>query len=88
MNYVLITAARNEEAFVGKTLESVVAQTMRPVRWVIVDDASTDRTAAIVNEYVSRHPWIELVQRPPRSNRSFAGKAHAVNAGLERMKDL
>jgi biofilm PGA synthesis N-glycosyltransferase PgaC len=88
MQYVLITAARNEEAFIGKTLESVVAQTRRPERWVIVDDASTDRTAAIVKEYASRHQWIELLQRPPRTDRSFAGKAHAVNAGLERMKNV
>jgi glycosyltransferase involved in cell wall biosynthesis len=88
MQYVLITAARNEEAFIGKTLESVVAQTVRPVRWVIVDDGSTDRTAAIVGEYASLHRWIELVQNPPRPDRSFAGKAHAVNAALERLKDV
>lgn len=88
MNYVLITAARNEEAVIRSTLESVVAQTRRPERWVIVDDGSTDATAAIVEEYAARHPWIELVCRVPRAERSFAGKAHAVNAALERMGGL
>jgi biofilm PGA synthesis N-glycosyltransferase PgaC len=88
MNYVLITAARNEGAMIQATIDSVVAQTVRPIRWVIVDDGSTDRTAAIVSESAKPHPWIELVQRPPRVNRSFAGKVHSVNAGLERVAGL
>jgi biofilm PGA synthesis N-glycosyltransferase PgaC len=88
MQYVLITAARNEQASIGHTLESVVAQTTLPVRWVILDDSSTDRTADIVQDYAKRYPWIDLVQRPPRQNRSFAGKAKAVNAGLERLSGM
>jgi hypothetical protein len=88
MKYVLITPARNESAFIERTLESVVAQTLRPVRWVIVDDGSTDATPEIVARYAAQHDWIVLVQRPPRTDRSFAGKAHAVNAGLERVRDL
>ena len=88
MNYVLITAARNEEACIERTIESVVAQTKLPVQWVIVDDGSTDRTASIVEGYARRYPWIDLVRRPARTDRSFAGKAHAVNAALERMKGL
>jgi biofilm PGA synthesis N-glycosyltransferase PgaC len=88
MKYVLITPARNEEAFIAKTLESVVAQTLLPQRWIIVDDGSTDRTVQIVESYLPRYPWIELVRRDPRADRSFAGKAHAVNAGLERVKSI
>jgi glycosyltransferase involved in cell wall biosynthesis len=83
MKYVLITAARNEEAFIRKTLDSVVAQTLLPERWVIVDDGSTDHTAEIVESYAKRHPWIELVRRRQDGDRNFASKAHAVNAGLE-----
>jgi glycosyltransferase involved in cell wall biosynthesis len=88
MKYVLITPAHNEEAFIEKTLASMVAQTRLPERWVIVDDGSTDRTAQIVESYVSRHRWIELFRRPARSDRSFAGKVHAFNAGLERVRTL
>ena len=52
--YVLITPARNEEAFIEKTLASMAAQTVLPQRWVIVDDGSTDQTAEIVQSYASR----------------------------------
>jgi glycosyltransferase involved in cell wall biosynthesis len=86
MNYVLITSARNEEAVIRETLESVAAQTRPPQCWVVVDDGSTDRTAAIVKEYGKRHKWIDLVSRPPRTERSFAGKANAVNLALERVR--
>lgn len=88
MRYVLITPARNEVAFIDKTLISMVGQTVLPDRWVIVDDGSTDGTAEIVESYARRHPWIELVRRARRPDRSFAGKAHAFNAGLERVKSL
>ena len=88
MKYVLITPAHNEEAFIQKTLDSMVAQTVLPEPWVIVDDGSTDRTAEIVESWAGRHPWIELVRRPQRLDRSFAGKVHAFNAGLERVQSI
>lgn len=88
MKYVLITPARNEAAFIEKTIASVIHQTVLPAKWVIVDDASTDQTAEIVDRYLPQYPWIELVRRPPRTDRSFAGKVHAFNAGFERVKDI
>jgi poly-beta-1,6-N-acetyl-D-glucosamine synthase len=88
MKYVLITPAHNEGGFIDKTLQSVCAQTSRPERWIIVDDGSTDETAEIGENYTSRYPWIELVRLPQRRDRSFAGKVHAFNAGLERVQSL
>jgi glycosyltransferase involved in cell wall biosynthesis len=88
MRYVLITPARNEERYIEGTIQSVVAQTVLPERWVIVDDGSTDRTAEIVRDFALRYPWIELVTRPQRADRSFAGKVFAFNAGLDRVKSL
>ena len=88
MNYVLITPARNEEGYIRKGLDSVTAQTLPPLRWVIVDDGSTDRTADIVREYAQRFPWIQLVSRPQHVDRSFAGKVRAFNAGFEEVQSL
>ncbi len=88
IKYVIISPARNEEANIGRLLDSVVGQTHRPERYVVVDDNSTDRTAEIVAEYARQHPWIELVRRGAREDRSFAAKVKAFNAGYERVKDL
>jgi biofilm PGA synthesis N-glycosyltransferase PgaC len=86
--YVLITPARNEAAFIELTIKSVVAQTVRPARWVIVSDGSTDGTDDIVSRYTARHEWIELVRMPERPERHFAGKVHAFNAGYARVKNI
>ena len=88
MKYVLITPARNEEILICKSLDSVTSQTLPPVRWVVVDDGSTDRTAEIVEDYTRRFPWIELLRRPQHLDRNFAGKVHAFNAGFDRLKGL
>jgi|SRR5215469_6723634 len=88
LRYVLITPSRNEARFIEKTLESVVGQTLLPLKWIIVNDGSTDATAEIVTRYAARHSWIELVNRPARNERHFAAKVHAFNAGLERIERL
>ena len=88
MNYVLITSARNEESYIGRTLESVVAQTQVPERWIILDDGSTDRTAKIVEDYVNRFPWISLIRRENRPDRHFRGKADAVNCAFKALASV
>lgn len=86
--YVLITPARNEAQFVELTLKSVVAQTVRPLKWIIVSDGSTDGTDEIVNKYSAEYPWIELLRMPERRERHFAGKVLAFNAGQAKVRDL
>lgn len=86
--YVLITPARNEARFIELTLRSMVAQTVRPLRWIIVSDGSTDGTDEIVRKYAADHDWIELVRMPVRIERHFAGKVHAFNAGREKVDHL
>ncbi len=87
-SYVLVTPARNEAKFLEGTIKSVIAQTVRPLRWVIVSDGSTDGTDEIVKDYVRQHDWIELVRMPERTERNFAGKAFAFRAGEARVADL
>jgi glycosyltransferase involved in cell wall biosynthesis len=86
--YVLITPARNEGQFIELNIRSMVAQTVRPLKWIIVSDGSIDGTDDIVRQYAAEYPWIELVSMPQRSERHFAGKVHAFNAGWERIKTL
>jgi biofilm PGA synthesis N-glycosyltransferase PgaC len=88
LKYVVVTPARNEAQFIELTLQSMTAQRVRPVRWVIVSDGSADRTDEIVEGYASKHAWIELVRMPERRERHFAGKVNAFQTGYERVKDL
>ena len=86
--YVLITPARNEEKHLKQVIQSMIAQTALPTKWVIVNDGSTDATASIVAPYLAKHPWIELVNLPTHRDRTFAAKVHAFNAGFERVKNI
>lgn len=88
LRLVLVTPARNEAAFIGETMQAMIAQTVRPVRWVIVSDGSTDGTDEIVKRYAAQHPWIELVRVPERQERHFAGKVYAFRAGYEKLADI
>jgi poly-beta-1,6-N-acetyl-D-glucosamine synthase len=87
-SYVLITPAHNEAAFITRTLESMVHQTLLPLKWVIVDDGSTDKTPELIRPYLAHYPWIEIVEMPQRRDRSFAGKVAAFNAGYQKIIDL
>jgi len=86
--YVVVTPARNEVRFIEQTLLSMIGQRVRPLKWVIVSDGSTDGTDELVERYHAQHPWIELLRMPERRERHFAGKAYAVRAGVEAMADL
>lgn len=88
LSYVLITPARNEEAFLEGTIRSVISQTVPPKRWIIVSDGSTDRTDEIARAYCSRHGWMELIRRPEHADRQFAAKVHAFRAGYARVQSL
>jgi biofilm PGA synthesis N-glycosyltransferase PgaC len=82
--YVLISPCRNEAVLMRQTLDSVVGQSLRPTKWVIVDDGSTDETPAILAEYASRHEWISIVTRADRGHRAVGpGVVDAFNSGYQ-----
>jgi poly-beta-1,6-N-acetyl-D-glucosamine synthase len=89
MKYVIITPAHNEEAFIRYTLDSVVAQTVKPEQWIIVDDGSTDDTSKIIQEYVKRYAWIKQVTLPVEGSRDFGARiARVFNEGFRRIDSL
>jgi glycosyltransferase involved in cell wall biosynthesis len=86
MSYVLISPCRDEAAYMRETLDSVIAQSLRPAKWVIVDDGSTDETPRILAEYARRHAWIEIVTLGDRGRRSVGpGVVEAFYAGYRRI---
>lgn len=70
---VIIAPVRDEARLICLTLDSIVAQTVQPQEWVIVDDGSQDNTAEIVADYAKRYPYIRLVQRQDRGFRKVGG---------------
>nr|WP_322625225.1 glycosyltransferase family 2 protein [uncultured Flavobacterium sp.] len=82
MKYYVIIPAHNEEAFMGVTLDSLVAQTVLPAKAVVVNDNSTDRTGEIVAQYAAQYPWISLVNKDSAAVHLPGSKViQAFNAG-------
>ncbi|MGE0350256.1 glycosyltransferase family 2 protein [Hydrogenophaga sp.] len=69
-SYVLISPCRNESRYMRETLDSVLAQSVPPTKWVIVDDGSTDATPEILQEYAAKHAFIQIVTRKDRGHRA------------------
>lgn len=83
-SYLLITPCRDEGAHARRTIESVLSQTIRPEKWIIVDDGSSDDTPGILAEYASQHPFIEIIRREDRGRRAVGpGVIDAFYAGLD-----
>lgn len=61
MKYYIIIPAYNEEKFISFTLHSILAQTALPEKIVVVNDNSTDKTAQIVQEFISKNSNISLL---------------------------
>ena len=86
--YVLATAARNEEKHIKGLIESVVAQSLQPQRWVIVSDGSTDHTDDIVRGYAAKYEFVRLHRITEDHPRNFAAQANAINAGFSFLQNL
>jgi glycosyltransferase involved in cell wall biosynthesis len=85
--YVLISPVRDEEAYIAKTIDSVISQTIRPAEWIIIDDGSRDETGRIIDEYARKYPWIVVLHRTDRGHRlAGAGVMEAFYSGYEHLQ--
>src|ERR1700736_6281009 len=84
--YVLLTAAKDEEAYIGNVLEAVLRQTILPFAWFIVDDGSSDKTAAIIEKMALEHPFIHLQSAGSRGGRNFGSQYKAIMAAYDLAK--
>lgn len=67
--YVVISPVRDEGDLIGRTIESMLRQSVLPSQWIIVNDGSRDNTGAVVDEYARKYPWITVVHRRDRGFR-------------------
>jgi poly-beta-1,6-N-acetyl-D-glucosamine synthase len=66
---LIITPAKNEAEYIGTTIASMLAQTIHPSEWIIVDDGSTDATAEIAVTAARQHEWIRVLKRKSTEGR-------------------
>jgi glycosyltransferase involved in cell wall biosynthesis len=85
--YVVVTPARNEEAYIQKTIDAMVRQTVLPREWVIVSDGSTDRTDEIVASAAASHPWIQLIRLPQRTAPCFSAVVENTEKGISSLRE-
>jgi poly-beta-1,6-N-acetyl-D-glucosamine synthase len=83
VRYCIVTSTRDEEKFIAATIEAVVAQTILPMEWIIVNDGSKDRTAQIIGDYAARFSWIRVIHRQDRGFRSTGGGIHGFIEGYQ-----
>ncbi|MGQ9788942.1 MAG: glycosyltransferase [Candidatus Hadarchaeaceae archaeon] len=84
-SYVLLTAARNEEKYIQNLIRSVARQTITPIRWIIVDDGSTDGTFATAMKAAKDLQAVQIITRQGQEH-GFASKAASLNHGWEVLK--
>lgn len=89
MEYLVISPVKDEERYVERTLCSMVNQTRQPVRWIIVDDGSSDGTPVLIERYAQKHPFIHVVRNPQGQPRQPGSAViRAFNRGCEEARDL
>lgn len=80
--YALITPVRDEQEFIAELIESILAQTLPPTKWIIVDDGSADKTVEIIRSYAGHTPSLDILELPRREQRAPGGEgaiAHALH---------
>ncbi|HWM09160.1 MAG TPA: glycosyltransferase family A protein [Solirubrobacteraceae bacterium] len=82
LRYAVSTPARNEEENLGRLGAALAAQTLQPVEWVVVDDGSTDGTAAVLAELAAEHAWVRTLAR------DGADRDEPLADGRRRARDL
>ncbi|MBV9998638.1 MAG: glycosyltransferase family 2 protein [Verrucomicrobia bacterium] len=86
--YIVVSPVRNEAKHLPLTIDSMLAQTIRPVLWVIVNDGSKDETGQIAEAAAKSNPWIKVVSRPDRGFRKAGGGVvEAFYAGYRLIED-
>jgi len=84
MKYGIITPAYNEAGFLEDFMHSVIMQSCKPDTFLIVDDGSTDETAAIAKQIASEHEWISVITRPGEARYQIGSKVvDNFNYGLD-----
>jgi glycosyltransferase involved in cell wall biosynthesis len=66
----------------------MIQQSIKPQKWIMVDDGSSDGTYEIINEAAQNHDWIKILKKDTNVKRApGANVVNAFNYGLSTVKD-
>ncbi len=89
MKYIVVTAARDEAGYIEHTIKSLTAQTIKPIKWVIIDDGSSDQTAELAEAAAAQNDWITVIRRQNRGFRQVGvGNYDALQEGFRTIANL
>ena len=82
MQYILLTPIKNEEQYLPLLADMPLQQTVQPVLWLIVNDASTDQSPAIIDRLQAQHSWVFSISLPYEPGGLGLHYARVVNHGF------
>ena len=83
-SFIIISPVKDEARYIETTIRAVVRQTVRPEKWIIVDDGSSDGTPEILEKYTAEYEWIQVLRlESSRARRPGAAVIRAFAAGLK-----
>ena len=86
MKHIIITPVFNEEKYLRTYINSIIKQTNRPFKLIVVDDNSTDSSASIIKSYCDKYDWIRYVYHSSKNEKSQGAKViRAFNYGLSKI---
>ena len=84
---VIVAPVRDEAKYLQGTIDCLVAQKLKPVEWLLVDDGSTDNTYAIAERASQLYPWIRVIKRQNRGVRAVGpGVVEAYYFGYDQIQ--
>ena len=87
-DYLVLTPVRNERPHLDAALEGMLAQTVRPRLWILLDDGSSDGSAERLAGAAAAHPFIRVARRADRGFDAVGrGVAEVMNEGLRLLRD-
>lgn len=92
LTYTAVTPVRDEEHHLPRLAAAILAQDVKPIRWVIVENGSSDSTAELAMSLAAEHDWIQVIRsegthRYDRTS-SYMRAWHAGVDALEGRGDL
>lgn len=87
--YIVITPAYNEQDYIHHPIRSMLSQTVKPLKWLIIDDGSSDQTAELIKTFAQKYDWIEYYYNKKLPGQTYySSNVYAIWAGVDLAKNL